>query len=240
MCGRFNVNADPLTILLMELVALPHPGPDNYNAAPTETIRVLRQGESGAVELVPMRWWLTPFWSDGPSTRYSMFNAKSETAHKSPAFREPLRKRRCVVPVSGFYEWVRTSGQKLPYYIHSTEHEGLLLAGLWDRWVSQETGEVLESFAVLTAAAAEGMKFVHTRQPVMLSMDGARAWLDPDNGDFAGLLGSGIPDALDAVPVSSHVNNARHKDPRCIEPVGDPVAIAAVAAAGASNGSGRN
>ena len=105
MCGRFNVTSDPLSRLLMELLGMPHPGPDNFNAAPTESIVVARLGEDGAPELVPMRWWLTPFWAKEMSTRYSMFNAKSEKVHQSPAFREPFRNRRCVVPVSGFYEW---------------------------------------------------------------------------------------------------------------------------------------
>ena len=225
MCGRFNVTSDPLTVLLMELVGLSHPGPDNLNAAPTETIQVLRIGESGEPELVPMRWWLTPYWSKGPSTKYSMFNAKSETAGKSPAFREPYRKRRCVVPVSGFYEWTRHKGQKLPYYIRPREAPGLLLAGLWDRWRNADTGEVLESFTVLTVDAAPGMAFVHKRQPMMFSLADARRWMDPDNEQFEGMISSDLPMAMDAVPVSTHVNNARHKDARCVDPIGPPVAL---------------
>jgi putative SOS response-associated peptidase YedK len=225
MCGRFNITSDPLTVLLMELVGLPHPGPDNYNAAPTETIRVLRIGENGEPELVPMRWWLTPYWSDGPSTRYSMFNAKSETAHRSPAFREPFRKRRCVVPVSGFYEWTRQNNQKLPYYIRPHDQAGLLLAGLWDRWRNPEADEVLESFTILTVPAAPGMAFVHDRQPLMLSLEDARSWMDPEQEDLQALIGSGLPMAVDAVPVSTHVNNARHKDARCVDPIGPPLAI---------------
>ncbi|MFV2089538.1 MAG: SOS response-associated peptidase [Pseudomonadales bacterium] len=229
MCGRFNVTADPLTVLLMELVGLPHPGPDNYNAAPTESIVVLRSGEDGQPELVPMRWWLTPYWSKGPSTRYSMFNAKSETAHKSPAFREPFRKRRCVVPVSGFYEWTRHQGQKLPYYIRPRQQHGLLLAGLWDRWrpSDPEVGseEVLESFAILTVPAAPGMEFVHNRQPLMLSMEQARQWMDPKNADLDELISSNLPVEIDAVPVSTHVNNARNKDPRCAQAIASAVHI---------------
>jgi putative SOS response-associated peptidase YedK len=225
MCGRFNITSDPLTVLLMELVGLPHPGPDNYNAAPTETIRVLRIGENGEPELVPMRWWLTPYWSDGPSTRYSMFNAKSETAHRSPAFREPFRKRRCVVPVSGFYEWTRQNNQKLPYYIRPHDQAGLLLAGLWDRWRNPEADEVLESFTILTVPAAPGMAFVHDRQPLMLSLEDACSWMDPEQEDLQALIGSGLPVAVDAVPVSTHVNNARHKDARCVDPIGPPLAI---------------
>jgi putative SOS response-associated peptidase YedK len=225
MCGRFNVTSDPLTRLLMELVGLPHPGPDNYNAAPTETIPVLRLSASGDPEIVPMRWWLTPYWSKGPSTKYSMFNAKSETAASSPAFREPFRKRRCVVPVSGFYEWARQNNQKLPYYIRPHDEAGLLLAGLWDRWRNPESGEVLESFTVLTVPAAPEMVFIHNRQPLMLSVDDVRAWMDPERADVGQLISSGLPVAVDAVPVSSYVNNARHKDDRCMEPIGAPIPL---------------
>ncbi|MEZ5557283.1 MAG: SOS response-associated peptidase [Pseudomonadales bacterium] len=244
VCGRFNVSTDPLSKLLLELVGLRHPGPDNANAAPTEQIVVLRLRTDGAPELVPMRWWLTPYWAKEPSTRYSMFNAKSETAATSPAFREPLRRRRCVVPVSGFYEWIRQRGEKLPYYIRPHAEPGMLLAGIWDRWrpkgaVSAEQADAagdageevqpLESFAILTTAAAEGLEFVHTRQPVMLSMADARRWLDPelDEAAIAALLGPAIPVALDAVPVSSFVNNARNKGPRCYEPIAGPVPVRA-------------
>jgi putative SOS response-associated peptidase YedK len=213
----------------MELIGMPHPGPDNPNAAPTEDIVVLRLDTNGDPELKAMRWWLTPFWTKAPSSRsrarYSMFNAKSETAHKSPAFREPLRRRRCLVPVSGFYEWARQNDRKLPYYITPHTVPGLLLAGLWDRWHDPESGDVLESFAILTTAAAPGMEFVHKRQPVMIAADDAQRWLDPEARDVDALLSPRIPVALDAVPVSTYVNNARHKDARCLEPVGAPVPI---------------
>lgn len=225
MCGRFNVSSDPLSQLLMELVGMTHPGPDNHNAAPTENIVVLRLSEVGEPELVSMRWWLTPFWSKEVTSKYSMFNAKSETAAKSPAFREPFRKRRCVVPVSGFYEWVRENNQKLPYYITSADTPGLLLAGLWDHWTNSETGDVLESFTILTTAAAPGMEFIHKRQPVMLTMEDAHRWMDPDNAKFVELINSVMPQELEAIPVSTYVNNARHKDHRCLEAVAAPVYI---------------
>ncbi len=223
MCGRFNVTSDPLTALLMELVGLPHPGPDNFNAAPTETISVLRLSAQGEPEIVPMRWWLTPFWSRGPSTKYSLFNARAETAARSPAFREPFRQRRCVVPVSGFYEWARRDGRKLPYYLRPHEATGLLLAGLWDRWRNPESGEEQESFAVLTVPAAPEMTFVHHRQPLMLSVAGAHRWLGAE--DFEAVIRSELPVALDAVPVSTHVNSARHKDARCVDAVGPVVPL---------------
>ena len=250
MCGRFNIEADPLSRLLMELVGFTHPGPDNPNTAPTETVTVLRLNDQGNPELVAMRWWLTPYWSKEMSTKYSMFNAKSETLAKSRAFREPFRKRRCVVPVSGFYEWVRTARQpggaaagqpaKLPYYItpspadaaeasDAAGTQGLLLAGLWDRWRNRETGDVVESFTVVTTAAHPAMELVHNRQPVMLSMSDARRWLDPSvpTDEFDALFGAVLPVQLDAIPVSSDVNNARHKDQRCTDPIGEPIVLPA-------------
>lgn len=235
MCGRFNVESDPLSKLLLELVRLRHPGPDNHNAAPTETIAVLRLDAEGEPELVPMRWWLIPYWSREPSTKYAMFNAKAESVDTSRAFREPFARRRCVVPVSGFYEWVRSAkrtsegGNKLPYYIRPHEGPGLLLAGIWDRWRNHETDEVLESFAIITTDAGRGLEFVHDRQPVMLSMSDARRWLDRDAPaeELKALLGSSIPLELDAVPVSTYVNNARHKEARCVEAIGEPVSVPA-------------
>jgi putative SOS response-associated peptidase YedK len=228
MCGRFNVSSSPLSDLLMELVGLTHPGPDNYNTAPTETVTVLRLGEDGEPELAPMRWWLTPYWAKEMSAKYSMFNAKSETIEKSPAFREPYRKRRCVVPISGFYEWARGNNQKLPYYLTPFAAPGMLLAGIWDRWRNKDSDEVVESFAVLTCPANEQLKFVHSRQPVMLSMRDAQRWLDPEveAQELKELFGSFVPMELNAVPVSSYVNNARNKDVRCVEPIGKVLSIA--------------
>ncbi len=231
MCGRFNVESDPLSRLLLELVQLPHPGPDNPNAAPTETIVVLRLDREGRPELVPMRWWLTPYWAPEAGTRYSMFNAKSETVTTSRAFREPFQRRRCLVPVSGFYEWARQRPpqRKLPYYIHPQEAPGMLLAGIWDRWRNPDVDAVLESFAILTTDAHPGLEFVHTRQPVMIAQADAPRWLDRQAGgdEVIALLGPRVPVDLDVVPVSSYVNDARHKDPRCTEPVGPPVTVPA-------------
>lgn len=227
MCGRFNVTSEPLGQLMLDLVGLTYDGQDNFNLAPTETVPVLRIGPAGEPQLVPMRWWLTPFWAKELTTKYSMFNAKSETAAKSPAFKAPYQKRRCVVPITGFYEWCRQNNQKLPYFIKAHAEDGLLLAGLWDAWHNKEADEELLSFTILTTAASAGMAFVHNRQPVILSMDEARKWLDTDlpTAELAYLFASRIPMGLDAIPVSTHVNNARHKDSRCVEPIGASVPI---------------
>ena len=227
MCGRFNVTSDPLSQLLLDMVGLRYTGQDNFNLAPTETVEVLRVGEDGEPQLVPMRWWLTPFWAKELSTKYSMFNAKSETAHKSAAFKAPYAKRRCVVPVTGFYEWCRQNNQKLPYFITAHAADGMLLAGLWDAWFNKEADEELLSFTILTTGANAGLAFVHDRQPVMLSVEEAKQWLDMSipTRELEYLFASRIPVELDAVPVSTYVNNARNKDARCAQPIGPAVPV---------------
>jgi len=229
MCGRFNVETSPLTRWLLEVLGVGHPGPDNHNAAPTEAIAVLRAAALGDLEIARMRWWLTPHWSKEISTRYSMFNARRETLATSPAFREPFRRHRCIVPVSGFYEWTGKAPGKVPWYIRPHDEAGLLLAGIWDRWTNPADGATLDSFAVVTTDAHPAMCFVHSRQPVMLGIESARRWIDPASAvaSLVDLLEPALPYPLDAVPVSSHVNNARHKDPRCTEPIGAAVPVVA-------------
>lgn len=227
MCGRINVSSDPLAELYLELLDQPFPGPDRYNVAPTEPVSVITNRAGPGLALVEMRWWLTPYWSKEVSTRYSMFNAKAETLEQSRAFAEPFRRRRCVVPVSGFYEWVREGGRRLPYYLRPAANDGLLLAGIWDRWRGGEAP--LESFAIVTTAASERLKFVHDRQPVMLRREDLDTWLaeDAEPGRLRELTGSALPSSLAAIPVSTYVNNSRNEGPRCIEAVGDAIELVA-------------
>jgi putative SOS response-associated peptidase YedK len=229
MCGRVNISSSPLAELFLAWLDEP-PGPglypeDVYNVAPTESVPVIRRNREGVPEAVAMRWWLTPHWSKEVSTKYSMFNAKAETLVKSRAFREPFQRRRCLVPVAGFYEWVKDGGKKLPYYIRPSGDDGLMLAGIWDRWRGPE--QTVESFAVVTTAVNENLAFVHNRQPVLLDAEAARRWLDPDVAleDLQALLGSTLPCELMAIPVSTYVSNSRNAGPRCIEPIGKPVVV---------------
>ncbi len=232
MCGRLNIQVTQLTKLLMAILQEEYPGDDNPNAAPTETLPVLRAGDDGQIQCVPMRWWLTPSWSQGPSTRYSMFNAKAETAARSPAFRGPFAKQRCVVPVSGFYEWQRRAGHKQPFFISDQAQEGLLLAGLWDAWQPRgSAGEIAEhlSFTLLTTAAHPSLDELHHRQPVFLRPEQAVQWLDPqvETSALKSLLASDLPVPLRLTPVSNEVNSARNKSSRCYHPVGSAQLISA-------------
>jgi putative SOS response-associated peptidase YedK len=226
MCGRINVSSGPLTLLFMDMVGQSYSQPDRYNVAPTLPLPVLRANDAGAIEAATMRWWLTPYWSKEVSTKYSMFNAKSETLETSRAFREPFARRRCAVPISGFYEWQREGAQKLPYYIRARADDGLMLAGIWDRWRSGD--ETLESFAVVTTAVHERLAFVHNRQPAMLTRAQARQWLDRSEDAtqlHAQLLRPRVPVPLAVIPVSTYVNNARNEGARCIEPIGRTIEV---------------
>ena len=228
MCGRFNIIDDPLVQLLIDITgqAAGWNLQTEYNIAPTQTIPVLTHRDEGdAWSLDPMRWWLTPFWSSGPSTRYSMFNAKSETLAKSRAYREPFKSRRCIVPASGYYEWKKESGAKLPYYIEPDGEPGFAFAGLWDSWQGED--QVIESCTIITAAAPVSMKHIHHRIPVHLTADQARNWVSNETPVqvLQGMLAPEIRVSIRVTPVSTVVNNARNKDDRCIEPLGESISI---------------
>lgn len=195
--------------------------PVNYNAAPTASVPVLRSPQDeqaeGTLELALLRWWLLPAWSKTPEIRYATFNAKSEGAASKPAFRGPMRRRRCVLPVNGFYEWKKLeSGGKRPYYISRADGELMMLAGLWDRWVSQDGGEAIESCTVLTTTPNAEMRAVHDRMPCVLEPEDVGNWCDPRVQDAREAVRVLVP-AADGVlamhEVDPRVGNAReHND----------------------------
>jgi putative SOS response-associated peptidase YedK len=223
MCGRFNMTTDPLTRLFMALVGQPFPGGDRLNVAPTEIVPVIA-AEDGERRIADMQWWLVPHWSKEPKTRYATFNARSEKMATSNAFRSPFLHRRCVVPVSGFYEWLTgPDGKKQPHYVVADDAEaGLVLAGLWDLWQGGHHHR-LESFTLVTTAAHDRLSWLHDRQPVMLTQAEAETWLDADADPetLLGLCASRIAVPLAVVPTSPRMNNSRFKDAACLEAIGE-------------------
>lgn len=229
MCGRFNVTSDPLAETFIEWVDEPFPGDDNYNMSPTAQAWIVRPDGDDAYEATRARWWLVPHWSDGPSNRYAMFNAKSETLSSSNAFKGPFKRRRCILPVSGFYEWMSQNDHKYPHYIRPSDGSAMLLAGLWDRWQSKTSDEIVESFTIVTTAASPKLEFLHRRQPVMLSKPSAIEWMAHDQATtvLADLMSPRLAFDLSVIPVSTFVSNSRNNGARCIDPVGDAVEIGA-------------
>ena len=227
MCGRFNIIDDPLTQLL---IAITGQGQGwslttQYNIAPTQQVPVLTLEESGDWKLQDMRWWLVPGWSDGPTGKYAMFNARSETLKQSRAYREPFRKRRCIVPASGYYEWKKDGDRKIPYYLEPADEPGFAFAGLWDFW--QGEGQAVLSCTIVTSAAPDAMKPIHHRIPVHLTPEQARVWSNADTEieTLEKLVAPEIRTEIRITPVSTHVNNARNKDVACLEPAGESFTI---------------
>jgi len=148
MCGRYTLTTPGETVAeLVELDEAPRLAP-RYNIAPTQESAVVRLA-AGRRSLLSLRWGLVPYWAAEPGIGNRMINARSETAAEKPAFRSSMRRRRCLVPADGFFEWRRTAAGKQPYLIRLAGGGPFTFAGLWDRWVPHD-GEPIESFTILT------------------------------------------------------------------------------------------
>ena len=227
MCGRFNIISDPLTQMIMEIIGgqVAIKLETQYNIAPTQQVPVILKSAEGEWLVNDMRWWLVPYWSNEPSSKYSMFNARSESLASSRAYREPFKRRRCIVPASSYYEWAKEGGQKVPYLIAPEQEQGFAFAGLWDRWEKQ--GQVIESCTIITGAAPSSLNNIHNRVPIHLSADEIDQWLDASTtaSDLTELLNPVLKFPFLVTPVSSYVGNSRHKDDRCVEPLGESMII---------------
>jgi len=194
---------------------------NHYNIAPTEQIPVIVQETQAIRDIRDMRWWLLPNWVDQPSTKYSMFNARSENLLTSKAFSKPFKSNRCVIPVSGYYEWQKSASGKLPFYIRPEIGNGFAFAGICDRW--QRGDQVIESCAIVTTEAHGAIRHVHHRMPVQLSSSQIDEWLDKDTpaNSLQRMFVPRLAESLEIIPVSTHVNNARNKDEQCVQPIAE-------------------
>ncbi len=212
MCGRYALHKN-----LAEIAARYHAevGNDglwdwqpNYNIAPGTVIPVIALDGRRTPKAVPMRWGLHPHWKKEPPEGKPMFNARVETASEKPSFRTPFRRRRCLIPVNGWYEWDRYEGAKRPYYIREKAEETTAFAGLWDQWRVDE-GITLLSVTILTTAATGQMKHLHHRMPVRLSEEHWDEWMDWDSKPDRLLVNKLGSDDLKWYEVSDEVNSGR-------------------------------
>jgi len=192
-----------------------------YNIAPSQNVPVVRMAEAGGErECVLMRWGLVPSWAKEGSFNFSTINARAETMSEKPTFRNSFKRRRCLVPADGFYEWKATAEKhKQPFVIRPVDGKSLAFAGLWDRWHSS-AGEALESMTIVTTAANDMMRPLHERMPVILPPEHYALWLDPACQKTALLSSLLMPcpnELLCLTPVSRYVSNARNEGPRCLE-----------------------
>lgn len=218
MCGRFAFYSPAEATAALFGAATSTALAPRYNIAPTQDIAAIRNGESGSREFVMLRWGLVPHWAKDASIGNRMINARAETVAEKPAFRTAYRKRRCIVLADGFYEWRREGSAKTPFLISLASGSPFALAGIWEHWVSKETGESVESAALITTAANQFMSALHDRMPLMLDTASADCWLA--GGEDAIDYATGHMPPLRAWPVDRRVNNARNEGPELVEAAG--------------------
>ena len=229
MCGRFTLTVTPEELAdLFDLPAPPEQLAMRYNIARAQPAGVGRLSpRTGEREWALTVWGLIPSWSKDPGIGARMINARAETVGEKPSFRAAFKRRRCIVPASGFYEWKKSNGAKQPYYITSATGDLLGFAGLWEQW-SGPDGEELESCTILTTDPNEAVSALHNRMPVILAPEDFDEWLGkPGDATPAQLsqlkhLFRAYPDRLITLyPVSTYVNNPRNEGEACVERVGE-------------------
>jgi putative SOS response-associated peptidase YedK len=253
MCGRFALAASPGDLIEEFAITVGYNGPAlpaDWNIAPTRPIYMIKSGEgTRARELTTVSWGLIAPWAkdreSAIKSQSQAINARTETVHEKPTFRNAFRSRRCLIPATGYYEWATEHGDfppKQPFYIQniqniqnsqrandadSTNKKSLLFAGIYDSWIDSN-GEIFESAAIITREAVGKLAPIHHRMPTFLPRERWDSWLDPELRDveaIRALLDFPDPtDQLQADPVSTRVNFVRNNGPELIIPIelGEP------------------
>lgn len=216
MCGRF-VSASPPDELARYFGAAPPVEQliaPNYNVAPTNDVFAVFES-GGTRRLDSFHWGLVPRWAKDPSIGSRMINARAESLAEKNAYKHAFRKKRCLIPADGFYEWKKIPGEKKkqPMYIHRADGAPLAFAGLWEVW-RDPSGDELHSCTIITTTPNEKMAEIHDRMPVILGEDAWDTWLAEDNEDLdtlGKLLVPAPPQLIELYPVSTDVNQVRNK-----------------------------
>ena len=223
MCGRFALSKSDRIDWAQFGVRRGPKLPPHWNLGPGRPIAVVRRADKEA-EAAMLRWGLIPFWAKDAGIGNRLANARAETAPEKPAFRAAFRKRRCLIPADGFYEWQAVAGstKRQPWFIARQDGEVFALAGLWERWQPTE-GEAVESCTVLTTAANALMRPIHDRMPVVIAPSDFTAWLSPtvEPGTAQALMMPWTGDAWSAHRVSLRVNSPANDDAECVAPLGE-------------------
>lgn len=238
MCGRYsNTRTDDELRDAFGVQAIEGPELEaNWNVAPTDDVRFVRDrtdrgAEDGSFsrELRTAHWGLVPFWSKSADSGYKMINARFETLLDKPAYKAAARRRRCILPADGYFEWTTVAGQrrKQPYFLHAEQDGPLAFAGLYELWKNPDVADGdprrwLVSTTVITHQATDAIGHVHDRMPLIIPTDMLTDWLDPDTEEP-----SEVRQLLDAIPeptlvprkVSTEVNNVRNNGPELVEAV---------------------
>ncbi|MEM8861218.1 MAG: SOS response-associated peptidase [Chloroflexota bacterium] len=218
MCGRFALDDDGENLQAEFGLAEVPMMAQRYNIAPTQPVAAVGLNKAGQRGLTHFHWGLVPSWSKDTKMAGRMINARSETAHEKPSFRAPFKRRRCIIPASGFFEWKKEGSKKQPVYIHPNDGRKFFgMAGLWENWMSPD-GSELRSCTILTTEPNELMADVHNRMPVILDPADYDTWMDSQTPlpVVSSLLAQYPAEKMTYYPVSTFVNSVRNEGPQCI------------------------
>ena len=219
MCGRFTLRTPAAELtkffhFLRESKLTPR-----YNIAPTQPVLAVRAGDDGR-EAGFLKWGLIPKWAKDPSIGARMINARAETVAEKTSFRAAFKRRRCLIPADGFYEWKRVGKVKQPYLITLHNERPFAFAGLWERWQGID-GAAVDSCTIITTEANDLVRGIHARMPVILSRDAEETWLFGSSVDAQRALVPYPHTSMRTFPVSRRLNSPSHDDPTVLEP--DPI-----------------
>lgn len=218
MCGRFALTANPEAIQqAFNLDSVTQELVPRYNIAPSQPIAVITNQNPKQLDF--FKWGLIPSWSKDPAIGNKMINARAETAAEKPSFKAAFKRRRCLIPASGFYEWPQTTKQ--PMYIHLKGQDVFAFAGLWEQWFSPDGSEIL-SCTILTTEPNELLSTFHHRMAVILRPEDYATWLTPGEVDPKTLMPLMQPysaDRMDAYEVSKAVNSPVNDGYDLIQPL---------------------
>ncbi len=225
MCGRFGLWPDPQEVQSHFQLQEPLPLGPRYNIAPGQEILAIGQDSNQVRKPSMLHWGLIPHWAKEAKTGYKMINARAESLWAKPAYKAAAKRRRCLIPASCFFEWKRKEqGAKQPYCIRPKNGELFAFAGIWEHWEDSQSGQVINSCAIVTTQANEAVSELHDRMPVIVSPADYDVWLDrrveqPEN--LQDLLEPSPNGELAMYPVSTEVNSPKNDHPGVIEPEGD-------------------
>ncbi len=219
MCARYTLTADAESIqLAFNLDNAEAWGAPRYNIAPAQQVAVITDCDPKTLSM--MKWGLVPSWAEDPAIGSRMINARSETAAEKPSFRKAFKRRRCLIPADGYYEWKREGTQKTPMYIRHAERDIFAFAGLWESWKKPD-GDWLQTCTILTTEANQSIRPVHHRMTVIIEPEDYELWLAPrelNPGEWQPLMQGPRDKQLRFHAVSREVNYVRNDHSALIQP----------------------
>ncbi len=218
MCGRFALKSPPAK--LVERFGLDECADfaPRYNIPPGTDIPVIRQSPEGKRVLHLLRWGLVPRWAKDPGIGNKLSNARGESVAEKPSFRDAFRRRRCLIPADGFYEWKTEGKVKQPFFISLKSGEPLAMGGLWESW-RRPDGEILRTACIITTGPNDVMEPIHDRMPVILRAEDWQSWLEAPVEAIQSLISPYEADAMQAWPVDRRVSRSVDDDAGLIKPI---------------------